>query len=134
MIKPNPYESPQTATYIDPADRRWLGGAESVLAVRGMLHRRVIVNRPVEVTIEYFARSLRDKILVDGQTVVSVLPVLRLTERFDFTIPYCDGFLPASVSVKTARRSLKLSIFEIEINSVIAYRERFEQQVLANES
>ena len=129
MIDSNPYKSPDTPTYIDPAERRWLGGADSVVAIRGMLHRKVIINRPVEVTIEYFARSLRDRILVDGKTAVSVLPILRLTERFDFTIPYCDGHLPASVFVKTERRSLKLSDFEIEINGVVPYRERAEQQV-----
>ena len=70
--------------------------------MRGLLHRIVVVHRPVEVTIEYFARSLFDRILVDGRTAVSVLPIMRLTERFDFKIPYQAGHLPASPPRTTA--------------------------------
>ena len=95
-----------------------------MLAVQRLLQRKVIVNRPVEVTIEYFARGLRDRIIVDGTTVVSLLPVFWLHERFDFEIPFCDGTLPATIRVKTARRSIRLASFEIEINGVVAYRER----------
>lgn len=109
---------------VDARQRRWKGGADSVLAVRRLLQRRVIINRPIEVTIEYFARGLRDRIIVDGTTVVSLVPVLWLHERFDFEIPYSDGILPAIIRVKTARHSVRLESFEIEINGVIAYRER----------
>ena len=128
-MKSNPFESPRAATYVDPAQRKWTGGSDSALAVRGLLYRKVIVSRPVEVVIEYFARGLRDRILVDGKTAVSILAIVRLSEQFDVKIPYCDGELPARVTVQTGRRSLKLAMFEIEIDGVVAYRERAEQQV-----
>ena len=51
MIETNPYQSPATPLVVDPDQRKWKGGADSVLAVRGLLQRKVIVNNPVEVTI-----------------------------------------------------------------------------------
>ncbi len=124
MVENNPYKTSSAASTVDPRQRDWKGGADSVLAVRGLLQRRVIVNRPVEVTIEYFARGLRDRIIVDGTTVVSLVPVFWLHDRFDFEIPFRDGTLPATIRVKTAPRSIRLASFEIEINGVIAYCER----------
>ena len=118
----NPYQSPVATTAIDPDQRAWKGGADAVLAGRGLLHRKVIVNRPIEVTIEYMARGLSDRIIVDGNTVVSLLPIIWLYERFDFEIPYRDGTLPATVRLKLGH-ALRMKSFEIEINGVVAYSE-----------
>lgn len=122
MQQNNPYASPSATAYNDPAQRVWQDGVESSLAERGVLQRRVIVRKPVAVTIEYFARGLRDRILVDGKTAVSIIPVFRFRDRFEFQIPFSDGVLPATVSLKIGR-FLKLAWFEICINSIPVYRE-----------
>ena len=118
----NPYESPSAAAVSDPAQRKWKGGVDSILVIRRLLQRKVIVNNPVEVTIEYFARGLRDRIIVDGNTVVSIIPIVWLHKRFDFEIPFCDGQLPATAIVQVDR-FLRLERFEIHINGVVAYYE-----------
>ena len=120
----NPYKSPT----FTPLDKNWRvrrGGAESTLLKTGLLHRRVMIHRPVEATIEYFARGIRDRILLDGEAVVSRLPLIWLHSRFDFTIPTRDGDLPASVSLKL-KRGLRMAKFEIEIDGIVAYMEKDE--------
>lgn len=129
MIKTNPYESPLTPAVADPGQRRWKGGADSVLVIRRLLQRKVIVSNPVDVTIEYFARGLRDRIIVDGITVVSIIPIVWLHERFDFDIPYCDGKLPATVMLQLGR-FLRIERFQIHINGVVAYYEENGQQIV----
>ena len=80
-------------------------------------------------TIEYFARGLRDRILVDGKTVVSRVPIFWFYQNLDFEIPYRDGRLPATVRVKMHARSLRLKLFELEIKGTLVYREIDGKQV-----
>ena len=134
MSKNNPYQSPLPTAPNDPAQRPWKGGCRSTLVNSGLLHRKVLIQNPIEVTIEYFARGLLDKIMVNGLTVISRLPIIRLTEQFDFEIPYCDGTLPTIVRLKTGRRSVKIISFQIEIDGILAYDERDGQQRRGNES
>ena len=119
----NPYQSPVGANWVEPTTRPWKGGADAELAQGGLLHRKVIVYRPLEVTVEYFARGLRDRVFVDGKTVVSRWPILWLGTIFEFTIPYADGLLPATIHVNTQRYSLRLARFELSINGVMTYAE-----------
>ena len=126
--KLNPYESPKNELPTSNSDRIWKGGSDSVLINQGLLSRKVIVNLPVEVTIEYFARGLRDRVIVDGKTAVSKIPVIWFTTGFEFLIPYRDGNLPAKINLKVGR-FLKLQEFEILINGVAAYREENGQQL-----
>lgn len=123
MFEDNPYQSPAAALIIAPEKRAWKGGSDSVLVSRGLLQRKVVINRPVDVTIEYIAKGLRDRVLVDGKTVISIFPILWLSERFKFKIPYCDGSLPVEIDIKIGRGSLRIKRFRIVIDEVVAYNE-----------
>ena len=125
--RPNPYESPVATSRLKPEDRIWQDGSESYLVSKGLLQRKVQIVRPVQVTIEYFARGLRDRILVDDRVVLAKLPIFWLNNRFQFQIPFRDGTLPARIELKTRVPSLQLKYFTITIDHVRAYHE--EDQV-----
>ena len=127
-MTPNPFQSPSTNRFVDPSQREWVNGVESSLEKGGLLHRKVVVRRPIEVTIEYFARGLLDRIIVDGKSVVTRLPIFWFHEKFEFEIPIRDGVVPAIVRIKMAPRSTRIAKFEIEINGVSVYREVDERR------
>ncbi len=118
----NPYQSPTTKAFVLPEDRLWREGVESNLALSGLLQRRIVIARPIEVTIEYFARGLRDRILVDGKTVVSIIPLMWFKNRFEFEIPCADRSIRAVVRIKVGR-FLKLKEFEVSLNDQIVFSE-----------
>ncbi len=129
MVPINPYQYQSDLLPADAGYRQWKDGVESSLLSGGLLRRKVIVIRPVEVTIEYFACGLWDRVIADGITVASLVPVFWFHQRLDFSLPFAGGSLPCCVHVKVGR-FLRMKHFRIEINGVVVYAEEAGKTIL----
>jgi hypothetical protein len=97
----NPYRSPQADCRVLEQDRPLRGGVKSTLVASGLLYRRVLVEAPVEATIEFNGRSaIRDTVSVDGRVVAAKISWWRITPRLDFVLPARDTMIPVTVEVR----------------------------------
>jgi len=97
----NPYRSPvgsmpQEGQYV-PAFRP---GARATLVARGLLLRRIVIEAPVEITLEFNGRSLYDKVIVNGQVAARKTSWWRITPRLEFSLPMDQQLLRGRVDVR----------------------------------
>jgi len=124
VVKDNPFASPQPIgtklRELVPVKRP---GCAATLAGSCLLYRRILVEAPVEATIEYIGYGLRDRILVNGRLVYWRLPIMGLSNDFDFSIPTTEEPLAARIVVKVSKIFLRMRRFELQIDGQTVYLE-----------
>lgn len=100
----------------------WVPGARATLIARGMLLRRIVVEAPVEMTLEFNGRSLFDRVLVNGHPVARQTSWWRITPRLDFTLQIGSEQVPGSVEVRVWPW-LALRGFRVTIADRVVYTE-----------
>ncbi|MDP6722175.1 MAG: hypothetical protein QGF59_26155 [Pirellulaceae bacterium] len=119
----NPYESPRTPDELVRDDHHLREGVESRLVASGLLYRRVIVDAPIEATIEFNGRSVfRDVVKVDGEVVASKISWWRINSLFDFALRAGERLIPVVVRLQMGRL-LRLKGFRIEMAGKVVYNE-----------
>ncbi len=119
----NPYCSPQglssgEGTRLGP----WIPGARATLVAHGVLLRRLVVEAPVELTLEFNGRSLFDRVLVNGHPVARRTSWWRITPRLDFTLQVGSDQVPGHVEVRVWPW-LALRGFRVTIADRVVYTE-----------
>lgn len=119
----NPYRAPQglssgEGTRLGP----WIPGARATLVARGMLLRRIVVEAPVELTLEFNGRSLFDRVFVNGHPVARQTSWWRITPRLDFTLQIGSEQVTGSVEVRVWPW-LALRGFRVTIADRVVYTE-----------
>ena len=93
-----------------------------MLAGSGLLYRRIQVEAPVAATIEYVGYGLRDRILVNGRLVCWRLPIMGLSDEFEFSISTNEEPLPGRIIVEVSK-FLRIRRFELQIDGQTVYVE-----------
>ncbi len=83
----NPYHSPRGLT-PDPRDppAAVLPGARAPLAARGLLYRRLVIESPLDILLEFNGRGLTDRVLVDHHVVAEKTSWWRIAPQLAFTL------------------------------------------------
>jgi len=119
----NPYRSPREMGAGTLRERAVRAGTSSQLLAKGLLYRRVLVEAPVEATIEFKGRSVwRDVIVVDNEIMASHISWWRITPRFQFDLRAGDQVLPVEVRLRIGR-FLRIKGFRIKIAGEVVYLE-----------
>ncbi|MHB8970202.1 MAG: hypothetical protein ACYC3X_10915 [Pirellulaceae bacterium] len=96
----NPYRSPEGVTCGEGGHvGGLLPGARATLVGRGLLYRRLVVEAPLEMTLEFNGRSLTDKVLVNNRIVACQTSWWRITPRLPFTLPAGDDVVTGLVEI-----------------------------------
>lgn len=119
----NPYHAPAG---LSPGDGTRLGplvpGARATLVARGMLLRRLVVEAPLELTLEFHGRSLFDRVFVNGRLVARRISWWRITPRLDFVLPVGAEQVPGRVELRVWPW-LALRGFRVTIADRVVYAE-----------
>ena len=119
----NPFASPQeSGKSVRVLPARTSGEPSATLVEEGLLYRKVQLHSPIDATIEYVGRGLRDKILVNNTLVYWRLPVIGLSGEFEFEIETESEPVQAKVFIEIGKM-LKVHLFEIRIEEQTVYRE-----------
>jgi hypothetical protein len=87
-----------------------------------VLLRRLVVEAPVELTLEFNGRSLFDRVLVNGHPVARRTSWWRITPRLDFTLQVGSDQVPGHVEVRVWPW-LALRGFRVTIADRVVYTE-----------
>lgn len=97
----------------------FLPGARATLVARGLLFRRIVVEAPLELTLEFNGRSLFDQVIVNGRTVARRTSWWRITPRLDFTLSVGAKQIAGRVEVKVwpwlALRGFRVTLAELVV-------------------
>lgn len=118
----NPYQSPKHVDAGLLRQRPLRPGAQGRLLAKGLLYRRVLIEAPVEATLEFDGRSLRDVIRIDNQIVSWRFSWWRITPYFRFALPAGDHELDVEVLLNLGT-FLRILGFCIRIEGQVAYSE-----------
>jgi len=119
----NPYESPRfTALRPLDVDRPWLDAVRVLRVERGFLYRRVVLEAPLELDLEYRSHNFMHHVSVDGQVAAQKLPVVRFVRRFDFELVSAGRLVPVVVEVRVGR-FMRIRAFRVEIAGQTVYSE-----------
>jgi hypothetical protein len=113
----NPYRSPEGLTGGEGGHvGGLLPGARATLVARGLLYRRLVVEAPLEITLEFNGRSLADRVLVNQRVVARQTSWWRITPRLAFTLPAgtetVNGLVEIRVWPWLALRGFRVTIAE----------------------
>lgn len=127
LTQDNPFASPRAVGKklrdLVPVRRP---GCAAVLGGSGLLYRKILVEAPVEASIEYIGYGLRDRILVNGRLVFWRLPIMGLSNAFEFSIPTNEDPLPGRIVVKVSKLFLRMRRFELQIDGQTVYLEKLD--------
>jgi hypothetical protein len=131
----NPYRAPQG---LSPGEGTLLDslvpGARATLVARGMLLRRIVVEAPVEMTLEFNGRSLFDRVLVNGHPVARRTSWWRITPRLDFVLSVGPKHVNGCVEVRVWPW-LALRGFRVTIADRVVYAEgTFQREEISSRS
>jgi hypothetical protein len=87
-----------------------------------MLLRRIVVEAPVEMTLEFNGRSLFDRVLVNGRCVARRTSWWRITPRLDFSLSVGPEQVTGCVEVRVWPW-LALRGFRVTIADRVVYAE-----------
>ncbi len=99
-----------------------LPGARATLVAHGLLYRRLAVEAPLEITLEFNGRSLVDRVLVNDREVVRKTSWWRITPRLAFTLPAGEGAVTGLVEIRVWPW-LALRGFRVTIADRVVYAE-----------
>lgn len=119
----NPYRAPQSlspgeGTRLGP----WVPGARATLVAHGLLLRRIVVEAPVELTLEFNGRSLFDRVFVNGHPVARQTSWWRITPRLEFPLQIESDQVTGCVEVRVWPW-LALRGFRVTIGDRVVYTE-----------
>jgi hypothetical protein len=119
----NPYTSPRVPT-LRPLDedRPWLDSVRVLKVERGFLYRRVVLEAPLEMDLEYCSHKLVHSVSVDGQIAAQTLSVVRFVRRFEFELRSGGRAVPVLVEVNVGR-FLRIRAFRIVVEGKNVYTE-----------
>ncbi len=113
----NPYRSPEGLTGGEGGHvGGLLPGARATLVGRGLLYRRLVVEAPLEITLEFNGRSLADRVLVNQRVVARRTSWWRIAPRLAFTLPVGAELVNGLVEIRVwpwlALRGFRVTIAE----------------------
>ncbi len=97
-------------------------GTRATLVARGMLLRRLVLEAPVELTLEFNGRSLFDRVLINGRPVARRISWWRITPRLDFALSVGSEQVTGCVEVRVWPW-LALRGFRVTIADRVVYTE-----------
>ncbi len=123
MSAVNPYRSPES---ISRDEGKYVlasrPGARATLLAQGLLYRRLVIDAPIQATLEFNGRSLHDTVVVDKHVVARQTSWWRITPRLAFVLPTVRGSIPGLVEVRVGPW-LNLRGFRVTIAGQIVYAE-----------
>jgi hypothetical protein len=113
----NPYRSPTGTPHDEQSSGgAWLPGARATLAGRGLLYRRLVIEAPLEITLEFNGRGLTDRVLVNERVVAQKTSWWRIAPRLEFLLPWGDQTVRGLVEIRVwpwlALRGFRVSLGE----------------------
>lgn len=118
----NPYLSPALGGGQGPLTYRPDQNPHAELLQRKFLYRKVRISSPIDALVEYSGFSLHDRIWVNQRLVFCRLPLIWLTDCFEFELETDRGVMPMQIRLRF-RRFAQLKQFEILLDGQVIYDE-----------
>lgn len=122
----NPYRSPACGG-LNRLEYRPTEVPQAELLQRRFLYRKVRVTAPIDALVEYSGFSLHDRIWVNQQLVFCRLPVIWLTDSFEFELETDRGVVLMQLRLHF-HRFAQLKQFEILVDRQLIFQENAARQ------